>query len=245
MQSEWDGAMGLSRSERAYERLTREVLRGRWQPGETLSTYALAEEMQISRTPILEALKRMESDGLIEIIPQVGCRVARPSTQSINELFAIRGALEGLAAEQAAQQMTDVQLAKLGQTLHRMEQAAASAATRDDAKELYYDLHKEFHSEIVAGSNMTRLIQTTQSIWALLQYQFARLPTSADGMMSANRDHRAIYEALRRREAEQARSEAEQHVRRCGSLLVAEMERNGARNSLTDETLRDATSVAQ
>lgn len=237
--------MGLSRSERAYDQLTREVLRGRWQPGETLSTYALADEMQISRTPVLEALKRMESEGLIEIIPQVGCRVARPSTQSINELFAIRGVLEGLAAENAANQMTEIQLAKLGQTLQRMEQAAVSASTKDEAKELYYELHKEFHGEIVAGSGMPRLVQTTQGIWALLQYQFSRLPTTADGMMSANQDHRAIYAALRRRGPEQARLEAEQHVRRCGALLVAEMERVGAHHALSEASLHDATPVAQ
>jgi DNA-binding GntR family transcriptional regulator len=86
-----------SRTERAYQYLTEEIVRGRWQAGEIVSTYALAEELQVSRTPILEALRRLEADGLVEIIPQVGCRIVQLTAGAVDEMFAIRAALEGAA----------------------------------------------------------------------------------------------------------------------------------------------------
>ncbi|OUS86554.1 GntR family transcriptional regulator [Rhodococcus sp. NCIMB 12038] len=213
----------LNRSGQAYEQLTAEILRGRWQPGDTLSTYALSEELQISRTPISEALKRLESEGLVEIIPQVGCRVVRPSSTAVTELFAIRGVLEGLAAEAAAKAMSAKQLAELGGVLERMEVAI------DRADEVAYgDLNYQFHLKIIEGSGMPRLIQTVEGLWSLLRYQLARLPFAGDQMgesMAKSRiEHRAIFEALERRGAKRARTLAEQHSRRCGDRFVVYLE---------------------
>ncbi|MDV6247753.1 GntR family transcriptional regulator [Rhodococcus opacus] len=213
----------LNRSGQAYEQLTAEILRGRWQPGDTLSTYALSEELQISRTPVSEALKRLESEGLVEIIPQVGCRVVRPSSTTVTELFAIRGVLEGLAAEVAAKAMSAQQLAELGGVLERMEAAI------DHGDEVAYgDLNYEFHLKIIEGSGMPRLIQTVEGVWSLLRYQLARLPFTGDqmgeSMTESRTEHRAIFEALERRATKRARTLAEQHTRRCGDRFVAYLE---------------------
>src|ERR1700730_8778301 len=110
----------LNRSGQAYEMLMAEILRGRWQPGDTLSTYALSEELQISRTPISEELKRLQPEGIGETIHQVGRRVVRPNSATVGELFAIRGVLEGLAAEAAAKAMSAKQFGELGGVLERM-----------------------------------------------------------------------------------------------------------------------------
>lgn len=211
----------LNRSEHAYEHLTAEILRGRWQPGDTLSTYALSEELQISRTPVLEALKRLESEGLVEIIPQVGCRIVRPSSKAVTELFALRGVLEGLAAELAAKAMSAKDLAELDSTLERLETATKLG------DELTYgsDLNYEFHLQIIEGSDMPRLIQTAQGVWSLLRYQLARLPFPVEQMAESIPEHRAIFEALQRRAAKRARTLAEQHTRRCGARFVAYLER--------------------
>ncbi|MGW5518150.1 GntR family transcriptional regulator [Nocardia africana] len=213
----------LNRSSQAYEMLMAEILRGRWQPGDTLSTYALSEELQISRTPISEALKRLESEGLVEIIPQVGCRVVRPNSATVAELFAIRGVLEGLAAEAAAKAMSAKQIAELGGVLERME-----AATDRGDDVAYSDLNYDFHMQIIEGSGMQRLSQTVHGVWSLLRYQLARLPSRGDQMgvsMEESRpEHRAIFEALECRAAKRARTLAEQHTRRCGDRFVAYLE---------------------
>jgi DNA-binding GntR family transcriptional regulator len=203
--------------------LLAEILRGRWQPGDTLSTYALSEELHLSRTPISEALKRLESEGLVEIIPQVGCRVVRPNSATVGELFAIRGVLEGLAAEAAAKAMSAKQFVELGGVLERME---AAIDRRDDVA--YTDLNYDFHIQIIEGSGMPRLIQTVHGVWSLLRYQLARLPSRGDQLGESLEDsrpeHRAILEALERRSAKRARTLAEQHTRRCGDRFVAYLE---------------------
>jgi DNA-binding GntR family transcriptional regulator len=85
-----------NRSDTAYERLRTDIVGGRWLPDTILSTYGLTEELAMSRTPIISALKRLEADGLIEIIPQVGCRVLQREHEEISETFTIRAALEAL-----------------------------------------------------------------------------------------------------------------------------------------------------
>jgi len=70
----------------------------RWDIGTTLSSYVLAHELEMSRTPVIEALRRLEHDGLVEIVPQVGCRVVAHRARSLEELLTLRAALEGLAA---------------------------------------------------------------------------------------------------------------------------------------------------
>jgi DNA-binding GntR family transcriptional regulator len=185
----------LNRSEQAYEHLTEEILRGRWQPGDTLSTYALAEELQISRTPILEALKRLESEGLVEIIPQVGCQVTRPSWAAVAELYALRGALEGLAAEAAASAITDAGLAELRELADSIE-----AAARRGDEPAFEDLNSEFHRALLEASGLPRVAQTAHGVWSMLRYQLVRVPYTSEHMLDSLGEHQAIYDALERRE---------------------------------------------
>lgn len=88
----------MTRAQETYRHLLDELLRGRWQPGDIVSTNALAEELRLSRTPVLQAMKRLESEGLVEIVPQVGCRILKPTVGGLEDLFAIRAGLEGVAA---------------------------------------------------------------------------------------------------------------------------------------------------
>jgi GntR family transcriptional regulator, rspAB operon transcriptional repressor len=208
----------LNRSEHAYEYLLAEILRGRWQPGDTLSTYALSEELEISRTPVLDALKRLEAEGLVEIIPQVGCRVVRPSPKAIEELFAIRGALEGLAAAAAAKVMGDDDLDLLDELLRRMD----TATSRHD-ESAFDELNYEFHMHIVRCSAMPRLLQTALGVWSLLRYQLARIPIPMEQVDESTPEHRKIADALRRRDASEARDLVEQHAHRCADLFTAEL----------------------
>jgi DNA-binding GntR family transcriptional regulator/anti-sigma regulatory factor (Ser/Thr protein kinase) len=198
----------MTRTERAYRHLVSEVNRGRWQAGDTLSTYALAEELQISRTPVLEALKRLEADGLVEIIPQVGCRVVGPTTGSVEELLAVREALEGLAAAAAARHADHDAVAELEATLRRLERAAQ----RGD-RAAYDELYQRFHLGVVAASGMPRLADAVRSVWAPLRYQLGRLPLSDEQLRNSVAEHQDILEAVRRGAAKSARAAAEHHVR--------------------------------
>jgi DNA-binding GntR family transcriptional regulator/anti-sigma regulatory factor (Ser/Thr protein kinase) len=208
----------MNRTEQAYRYLMEEVLRGRWQAGDTLSTYALAEELKISRTPVMEALKRIEADGLVEIIPQVGCRIVRPSLSTVEELFALRGALEGLATEAAARRIGEEELRELEVLLHQLE----AAAGRGD-RAAYDDLNRRFHLRIVDASGMPRLGHSARGVWSPLRYQLARLPVTAEQLQRSIPEHREIYQALQRRAPKRARAAAERHAARSGARLVAQL----------------------
>lgn len=214
------GEKRLNRTGQAYELLASEILRGRWQPGDTLSTYALSEELKISRTPISEALKRLEAEGLVEIIPQVGCRVVCPDSQTIAELFALRGPLEGLAAESAAVLMPGEQIEKLEAVVVETERAAAAQDTHT-----FNELNYEFHLKIIEASGMPRLIQILHGVWSQLRYQLVRRPFTEEQMgealVESALQHREIFEALKRGAADEARLLCERHVRGCRRWFAA------------------------
>jgi DNA-binding GntR family transcriptional regulator/anti-sigma regulatory factor (Ser/Thr protein kinase) len=197
-----------------------EMLRGRWQAGDIVSAYGLAEELSISRTPVVEALKRLESEGLVEIIPQVGCRIVRPTPQALNELFSVRAALEGLAAAAAAREIDDDGLAQLELTLRRLEEAAE----RGD-RGAYAQLNQSFHLLIADASGMPRLAETARSsVWVPLSYQLARLEVTDAQLRESGAEHRELYEALRRRTARRARAAAERHARLAAARFAGDGE---------------------
>jgi DNA-binding GntR family transcriptional regulator len=211
----------LNRSDQAYEHLMGEILRGRWRPGDTLSTYALAEELQISRTPILEALKRLESEGLVEIIPQVGCRVTRPSPAAVAELYALRGALEGLAAEAAASAIDDRGLAQLRGLAENIE-----AAARRGDEPTFEDRNYEFHLALLEASGLPRVTQTAQGVWSMLRYQLVRVPHTSEHMLNSVTEHQDIYDALEHRSRKRARAAAERHAAHSAAHFMALLERS-------------------
>ena len=205
-----------SRTERAYQYLTEEIIRGRWQAGEIVSTYALAEELQVSRTPILEALRRLEADGLVEIIPQVGCRIVQLTAGAVDEMFAIRAALEGAAAAAAARRVDENLLAELELTLRRLDAAAA----RGDLV-AYAELNQRFHLTVAEASGMPRLFEKLRGVWAQLRYQLTRLTVSDLQLRDSTIEHRELLEALRRGSERRARGAAERHARRAADRFLS------------------------
>jgi DNA-binding GntR family transcriptional regulator/anti-sigma regulatory factor (Ser/Thr protein kinase) len=212
----------ISRTEWAYRHLIEEILRGRWASGETLSTYALAEELHVSRTPVLEALKRLENEGLVEIIPQVGCRVVGPSAVALEGLFALRGAVEGLAAEAAARRIGPDELSELEALLHRLE----AAGERED-RAAPDQLDVGFHLRIAEIGAVPHLVQSARSVWSALRYQLARLAVESEPPRETVAEHGEIYEALRRRAPKRARAAAERHAALSGARHVGALEPAG------------------
>jgi DNA-binding GntR family transcriptional regulator len=206
-----------NRSDEAYERLRADIMAGRWLPDTTLSTYGLSEELGMSRTPIISALKRLEADGLIEIVPQVGCRVLGRGNEEIAETFLIRSALEALGAETAAERITDAELRALKQAL---EELKAAARSRDASR--YEPANRAFHAQIVAASHLTHLLRILDSLWTLNRYQLAASRLVAKRMPASVKEHTVIFKALEARDGPAARTAIEQHLRRCSEDYLKE-----------------------
>jgi DNA-binding GntR family transcriptional regulator len=213
-------SVGSSRSEYAYQEIRQRVLSGRWRPGELISTYALAEELQISRTPISQALKRLASEGIIDIIPQVGCIVRIPQPNEIQETFLIRAVLEGLAAEVAASRITDKDIS----TLEDILKASEDAAKCNDAVN-YAALNRAFHNAISQMADWYTLSRLLVSLWQLNGYQTAGISFFSERFSVSLSEHHLILEYLKKRDPNGARQATEAHLRRCAKDFASFAER--------------------
>jgi DNA-binding GntR family transcriptional regulator len=140
-------------SDQFYEMLKNEIVSNTRQPGERLLEVGLGEQYGISRTPIREALRRLEQDGLVERIPQGGVQVTPISLKMMREVFGIRAVLEAYAAELACDKVTQEDISRLRQVIARAEEAAISANLRESAM-----LNTAFHDMICTiPQNLTLL----------------------------------------------------------------------------------------
>lgn len=225
------------RSNVAYERLRSDVLAGRWLPDDTLSTYGLAEDLGMSRTPVIEALKRLEAEGLIEIIPQVGCRVLRRAHKDITEAFMIRTALESLAAEVAADRITPEELEGLGEILLTAERAIEA---QDPVR--YEEANREFHLGIVQASGLDHLKRLLMELWTLHRYEMAARRFLGTRMKRSSREHRQILKALKTGDPTAAREAVDRHLRRSGEDYAEFLEAHSADGDApASPALRSAT----
>src|SRR3954451_55263 len=128
------------------------IINGEVEAGAALSELALADEFGVSRTPVREALKQLQTEGLIEIRPRVGTFVTTPSRREITELFEMKELLEGAAARLLAQRGRVPEIDQLEENLRQAYQAVAA-----DDRARYADLVEEFHDLLIRGADNSKL----------------------------------------------------------------------------------------
>lgn len=176
-----------------YDLLKERLLDGEFQAGERLSVESLKAEFGVSKQPVMDALRRLATAGLVEIIPQVGSRVPVYSAADVSDFFTIFGGMEGAVAGVAAQRCTDREIETL-------------AAVNDEISELV--AHPDMaHSPVVADLShrmwdMSDLLINTSGI---------RQPL-ASAVSGRRDDHEQIISALRGRDQAAARSAMERHI---------------------------------
>jgi len=139
--------------EQILPHIRRDIVEGRWAPGERLPEPLLCKDFGVSRTPLRDALKILESEGLVELVPHVGAVVTDPTVPDVAEKMEVLAALEQLAAERLAATRPAAALAEIRRLHAGMKKAAAA---RDPAT--YYRLNDEFHRAIVVGSGNKTLM---------------------------------------------------------------------------------------
>lgn len=181
--------------------LREKILSGRLRPRTRLRVRDLAAEFGVSPTPVREALRMLESDGLVVITPNSSVEVASMSAREVEEFFFIRGHLEALATEAAVGNLTPRNLAEL----RKLNAAMTDAAERGDGLE-YAALNKRFHSAIYDSCPYPRLIRLIGDMWnggTKFQVIFRAAPQR---MSQSQRDH---CELLRLMEAGDAKGAAD------------------------------------
>lgn len=190
-----------------YCALLEAIIRGQLKPRAWLSEANLATQLEVSRTPLREALQRLQSDLLIERGQNGKLYVRGLSSKEARDLYAVRASLEELTVEEAAANITGAKLATLGESLERMRLAA------EQVEEDVAEGGRDFHDVLleIAGNEITS--------WALGQlkphidrYRFLSTRTSQARGAQAVREHEQIYEALREGDVESAKSAIKRHI---------------------------------
>lgn len=200
------------------ETLRDAVRRGILQPGERLMEIQLAEDLGVSRTPVREAIRKLEMEGYVIMMPRRGTYVADLSIRDINEVFEIRTSLESLASGLASERITEDELEKLQRLLVEI-----GACIKSGDMESIVRADTEFHDLLYQASRNTRLV----GIISNLREQLTRFRTTSmsfPGRLKATlEEHRKIVEAIAQGDEKAARKAAEHHMEKSEQTLLASM----------------------
>jgi len=197
----------LSLVNQAYKELKRIILEYRVPLGGKLNEGELAAALGISRTPVREAINRLEKEGLVQIFPQRGAFVVRFSEKDVFELFLIRENLEGLAARLAAERINEENLVKLESCIQGFQEPFTEKDVQRYAKEDF-----RFHQTIVAVSDAQRLIKMISTLYDHIRiFRLTTLGLSSR-MKTSLTEHRLLIEAFQRRDSERAEQMMRQHI---------------------------------
>ncbi|TBW51562.1 GntR family transcriptional regulator [Marinobacter halodurans] len=199
-----------TRADEAFECLQTAIVKGELAPGEKIGEVELCERFNLTRGPLREALGRLESRGLLVRRPHAGFKVVSINGEELLELYRIREAMEGLAACQAAERMTDAEIADLQRLLDRHEEMV------DEAQGQAYYQHEgdyDFHYCIAMGSRNRKLSQMLLGdLYYMVRLYRYRLSTSAGRPHRALREHRSIADAIANRDGELAQFLMQRHI---------------------------------
>ena len=203
-----------------YEELKMQILRGTIVPGTRLMEVEMAEQMGVSRTPIREAIHKLEKEGLVVIEPRRGAYVSRVSMEDMLEILELRENLEGFAAYRAALNMTEEEKQELRKVEHLYNEAVKEGSTVDLIK-----FDTDFHSLIVKGSKNKILVNVIDQLYELvLRFRYLYYD-SFEKFIKVPDQHKAIVDAIFDGDPERARQASDDHMKD-----IIELTRNPDKN---------------
>ncbi len=192
---------------KAFSQIRQQILNGTYKPGESLIETRLSEELGVSRTPIREALRQLELEGLVQAIPNKGAVVKGISEKDIEDIFVIRTMIEGLAARWAAEKITDEEIAELKEALEFEE----FYTMKNDANHLMrYDTR--FHEIIFRASKSRPLMHMLTTFHDYIQGARNFSFTTPGRPQKALEEHRVIFDAIANKDAETAERLTVEHI---------------------------------
>lgn len=202
-----DAKNGASRAELAYTNLRAAIHGGRFRAGMRMREAEIADWLGISRTPVRDALKRLENDGLLAAAPRRGLVVAELDQQQVSELYAVRDVLEGLAGRLAAQHVSAAEIAAMRELNDRL------ARTHAEDLPALARLNRLFHDVIYRAARNRYLINVLDSFESSLALLPGTTYIAPGRPASALKEHAELVDAIERRDADKAESLARHHVR--------------------------------
>jgi DNA-binding GntR family transcriptional regulator len=209
--------LGATTAERAYQQLRAWILEGRLPPGERLVETRLAAWLGMSRTPVREAIRRLEQDGLVVTSPQRGACVFRPSVGEVRDIYDCREGLEGMASVLVSRR-------RPAEVLRRLEATLRSADRCFRAGDLSATVGENvaFHEELIAASDNQRLIGFLKTLrMPLMPYRAVNLLLRGRALLA---EHEAIFAAVAAGDEEESWARMRAHIRHDRDSLLGYLE---------------------
>lgn len=219
-------------SEAAYPAVKKILLSSKYAPGGRVAIEELCRDLGVSRTPVFDALNRLQAEGLVQIIPRKGVYLVTLSDEKAHELYAIREVLEGMATKLAAKNITDRQIDQLKKALDKQSSCLAEGDT-----EGYASATIKFHNAIVeaAGNKMLeRFLSAVYSQMEALRLRTLYLPTR---LRQSFVEHQRIFQALLKRDPELCERVAREHIVATTNYaieILTQSIQNSAKNALAE-----------
>lgn len=206
--------------EEIFDALHREIIAGKYPPGDWLRQEDIATQMGVSMTPVREALDLLVASGLAEKVAYRGVRVREMNLKDVVEAYGMRLVLEVLIAKDAAKNIAPAQIAQLEKMLAEMENHHALS----DISHVR-EVSREFHNLIAAATNNALLVKMYGVVsnafpdWLLYEAIFRNPALLEESMTSMNKEHAAILEAIKKRDGEKAAQKSVIHLMESGKWL--------------------------
>lgn len=204
-----------------FNTLRQAIITGEFAPGERLMEIALADRLGVSRTPVREAIRKLELEGLVVMIPRKGAEVARITEKSLKEVLEVRSALEELAAGLACERITEEGKKELMET----HKAFVEAVENKDAKDIA-NKDEEFHNQIFACTENERLIQMVNNLKEQMYRYRMEYVKETDYHDDLIKEHNEILDAILNNKKDKAKEIMHEHIKRQEEIIIKNIREN-------------------
>lgn len=198
-----------------FSTLRKAIVNGAIHPGTRLTEVEVSRKMSVSRTPVREAFRKLESENLLIRAPGGKFVVANPDEEEIREIYLVRSVLEGLAAKIAASKIDTNHVRELKAAIKRME----AGIGRNQIK-MVIDSNLEFHQRIVQIGHNSILTQTLNRLWDTIQIWSARSLENRSWTQKSVKEHKEIINALENGDGEMAENLVRNHIEHAWGIFI-------------------------
>ncbi len=207
-----------------FTTLREAIIMGELKPGERLMEVQLAEKMGVSRTPVREAIRKLELEGFVNMVPRKGAHVARLSVKDIMDVLEVRASLDGLATALAAERITDEELKELKHVQSQFENYVEK-----DNLQCIIKKDVEFHDIIYHASKNDKLIQIVNNLREQV-YRFRVIYLKDfSSTKEVIKEHMEIFDALIEKDSKAAGEAAKSHIKNQEMMILKRLENNDSK----------------
>jgi DNA-binding GntR family transcriptional regulator len=200
---------------RVFNRIREDILNGKYKDHEELKEVAIGNELGVSRTPVREAFRQLEREGLIQIVPNKGAYVTGITIEDVKDIYMIRSKLEGLCAAWACEHITEQQIEEMEENIY-LAKFHAERGHFDQMSEL----DSRFHEVMYEACNSKMLEHLLKDFHQYVQRVRKRTLSTIDRSLASNNEHSMILEAIKARNPEEAERLATVHIHNAYDNMV-------------------------